>query len=367
MLLTANAPYLLLLVVSTGLMLAQLSVKQKTLAHIFYAIFCGSMAMVAAQQLSAESLGPYQYIIGFGACATCNATWLIARSLFSGEKAISARHIAFALLISLLIIVSQSLQMAFELSILTTSIYGMLKDALSEVIVLLSSTVLALTFWEALKGFKTKTLVQRWQRFIFLFSFCAGVFLCTIVAKAFVDPAHLEIVYPWLMVFSALQIMLSIQLILCWQKRKQIQTVTQSSTQFNALNPALENQSVGIDPALVAGINKLIIDDKKYLTHHLKMIDIANELGVSEYKISQAIRYHFASPNFNHFVNSFRVEHAKHIFAQPSAQEWTILVIALESGFSSITSFNRAFKAEFGYAPNQYRRTLQQQGLPECE
>lgn len=337
-----------------GLMLAQLSVKQKSMAHIFYAIFCGSMAMVAAQQLSAESLGPYHYIIGAGTCATCNAMWLISKALFSGDKAISARHIAFALLISLLIILNQALQMALELSVLTTNVHEMLKNAITEVIILLSSTVLALTFWEAFKGIRSQAVEQRWQRYMFICSFCIGVFLCTVVAKAFIEPSKIASIYPWFVAFSAIQIMLVTQAILYWQK------FTQNDINSHYILPEIvpENEPADIDPKLIVGIKTLLIDDKKYLTHHLKMIDIANDLGVSEYKISQTIRYHFSAPNFNHFINSFRIKHAQELFSQASTNHWTVLVIALESGFSSVTSFNRAFKAKVGCAPAEYRRAL---------
>jgi AraC-like DNA-binding protein len=87
------------------------------------------------------------------------------------------------------------------------------------------------------------------------------------------------------------------------------------------------------------------------------MIDLTNELNVSEYKISRAIRHQFAAPNFNHFINSLRIEHAKNLLEQQESQHWTILVIALESGFSSLATFNRVFKAQLGYAPNEHRKS----------
>lgn len=360
---TTSTAYLILLTISLGLMLAQLSVKQKSMAHIFYAIFCGSMAMVAAQQLSAQSLGPYHYIIGLGTCATCNAMWLISRALFSGEQAVSGRHIAFALLNSLLTILNQAVQMAFEFSALSTNVHAILKSALSEMTILLSSTVLALTFWEALRGIRSQSVAHRWQRFIFLFSFCLGVFLCTVVARALVEPTHLASVYPWFVVFSALQIMLVVQAIMYWQK------FTQNTENGQSTPPklVLETDTIDIEPELVAGINALLIGDKKYLTPHLKMIDIANDLGVSEYKVSQTIRYHFSAPNFNQFINSFRIKHAQQLFTHASTHHWTVLVIALESGFSSVTSFNRAFKAELGCAPTEYRRALKVKDVLKCE
>jgi hypothetical protein len=102
MLMTLSTAYVALLSVGLGCMLVQLLVKQKRLEHLFFAIFCGSMAMVATQQLSAATLGPYQYLIGLGTCATCNAMWLISKAMFAGQDSISKNHILFALLISAL-------------------------------------------------------------------------------------------------------------------------------------------------------------------------------------------------------------------------------------------------------------------------
>ena len=95
--------------------------------------------------------------------------------------------------------------------------------------------------------------------------------------------------------------------------------------------------------------------DKLYLQAELKMIDIANHLQVSEYRVSRAIRSHSTASNFNHFVNGYRLLHAKQLLTASDSQNWTILVISLESGFASLAPFNRAFKAQEGCTPNQYR------------
>lgn len=349
-----NTAYFALLFVGLGFMLVQLLVKQKRLEHLFFAIFCGSMAMVAAQQLSAEALGPYQYLIGLGTCATCNAMWLISKAMFSGEGSISKKHICFALLIAALIIINNSIHMAYELSALTSNTYVVLGNALGEVINLLSSTLLALTCWEALNGILKQTKQEFWQRILFISSFCSGVILCTVVAKAFFAPDMLPQVFPWLVVISALQIMLITQVILWW---KQYSLIDNRAEPESHVLPH-ENEVSDIEPSLIAGINSLLNEDKMYLTRNLKMVDLANKLGVSEYKVSRAIRQHFAAPNFNHFINSLRIEHAKNLLEQKESQHWTILVIALESGFSSLATFNRVFKAQLGYAPNEHRKIV---------
>ena len=154
---TLSNAYFALLFVSLALMLVQLLVKQKRLEHLFFAIFSGSMAMVAAQQLSAATLGPYQYLIALGACATCNGMWLTSKAMFSGENSITKKHIVFALVIAGLVIINNSVHMAYEFSALAKNTYTLLDNALGELTNLLSSTVLALTCWEALKGTLDKT------------------------------------------------------------------------------------------------------------------------------------------------------------------------------------------------------------------
>ena len=351
---TLSNAYFVLLFFSLALMLIQLLVKQKRLEHLFFAIFSGSMAMVAAQQLSAATLGPYQYLIGLGACATCNGMWLTSKAMFSGENSITKKHIVFALVIAALVIINNSLHMAYEFSALAKNTYALFDNALGELTNLLSSTVLALTCWEALKGTLDKTKQDFWPRIMFLAAFCTGVMLCTVVAKSLFTPEQLTQVRPWLVVIAALQIMLVTQIILWYQQYKSLVKAVEPSANIKCLR----NDVSDIDQSLIAGINALLIENKRYLTQNLKMIDLANELSVSEYKISRAIRYHFAAPNFNNFINCLRVEHAKNLLEQPESQHWTILVIALESGFSSLATFNRVFKTELGYAPNEHRKGI---------
>jgi len=354
MMMTLTTAYFALLFVSLGGMLAQLLIRQKKLEHLFFAIFCGSMAMVAAQQLSAETLGAYKYLFGLGTCATCNAMWLLSKAMFSGEGSITKKHIVFAISISVFIIITNGLNLAYELSALADNTYVILGNGLGEITNLLSSTVLALTCWEALKDINKQTKQAFWQRILFISSLCVGVVLCTVIAKAFFTPDKLLLVFPWLMIISALEIMLVTQVILWWKQYRPIEKKNEKETCIQST----ESEVLDIDPSLVSGINLLLNENKRYLTPNLKMIDLANELNVSEYKISRVIRYHFSAPNFNHFINSLRIEHAKNLLEQQESKHWTILVVALESGFSSLATFNRVFKAHLGYTPNKHRKSV---------
>ena len=356
-----STAYLLLLIVGLGMMLGQLLVSKKRMEHVLFALFCGSMAMVAAQQLSADTLGPYRYLLGLGTCATCNAIWLMSKAMFSGENALHKKHFLFALVIAVLIILHNSINMGYELSTLSLNTYQLLSSALGSIINLLSSTVLALTCWEAVNGLTKQNRQEKWQRILFIASFCFGFTLCTVVAEGLFSPEQRPQVSPWLVVISALQIMLITQLIFWWRLRKPVEATATPTTQIKRV----ENKQADIDDSLVTGIRLLLLKDKRYLAANLKMIDLANELNVSEYKISRAIRHHFDAPNFNYFVNSLRIEHAKGLLERGDTQHWPIITIALESGFSSLATFNRVFKTQLGYPPNQHRKMTNPANLSE--
>jgi len=60
--------------------------------------------------------------------------------------------------------------------------------------------------------------------------------------------------------------------------------------------------------------------------------------------------------NFNAFLNSYRIEEAKAALADPDQIDVPVLTIALDAGFQSLAPFNRAFKADTGLTPTEFRR-----------
>jgi hypothetical protein len=98
-----------LLLVSLVILLLQLFVPQKRTIHIVFALFCGSISMFAVKKLGDEQMGVYRFVVGMGACATCNGFWLVARVLFRESNAISGKHLLAVGVLGVLLIVSQSL------------------------------------------------------------------------------------------------------------------------------------------------------------------------------------------------------------------------------------------------------------------
>ena len=92
---------------------------------------------------------------------------------------------------------------------------------------------------------------------------------------------------------------------------------------------------------------------QSYLNENLTLTELANQLKVSRNHLSQTINNHFKK-NFFDFVNDYRVNEVKAKMTSPDFKHYSILGMALSSGFKSKSSFNKAFKKVTGFSPSQY-------------
>jgi AraC-like DNA-binding protein len=69
--------------------------------------------------------------------------------------------------------------------------------------------------------------------------------------------------------------------------------------------------------------------------------------------------------NFFDFINDYRIEEFKRLAATEQYKHYTFLAIAMEVGFSSKTTFNRAFKKCTGQTPREYFSNVQETQLED--
>ncbi len=353
------------------LFIQAITIKKHT-SHLLFALFCASVALATTQKLTGNTLGAYQYLIGMGACATCNAYWLLARSLFRKNQPFTLHHIILAVAIAALIMIKQGYLFAgnqwqwdIKQSILT-------KAMLSELTLLLSSTILVLSFWEGCRGFKHATKTEKAQRLLFLSAFSFAVVICKIAKSYYADQPQMT---THIIAFVTLFMLLNTQVLIFWcysfprsqlrchkNQAPSLTTPLAFATQYLTVNPRLPEPLIEHQPLnqqdiiLAAQMSELFFNQKKFLQNNLKVADIARELAVSEYRISHLVRSHLKGKSFNQFINQLRIEHAQSLLVKPNTQTWPILVIGLESGFASIGPFTRTFKAQTGFTPHQYRQ-----------
>ena len=82
---------------------------------------------------------------------------------------------------------------------------------------------------------------------------------------------------------------------------------------------------------------------------------VAKELGYNEKYLSASL-HALTKMNFREFLGTYRIDYAKHLLSDSKESSKRISDVALESGFSSINSFNRCFKAVTGMTPSEYQK-----------
>jgi AraC-like DNA-binding protein len=110
------------------------------------------------------------------------------------------------------------------------------------------------------------------------------------------------------------------------------------------------------DQPLLATLGRLMTSERAYRQEGLTIATLAGQVGVPEYRLRRLINQRLGHRNFNSFVNHYRIAEAKAALADPRQEAVPVLTIALDAGFSSLGPFNRAFKAETGLTPTDFRR-----------
>ena len=92
-----------------------------------------------------------------------------------------------------------------------------------------------------------------------------------------------------------------------------------------------------------------------YLSEHfmenISLTDLARKLYVNPCALSRIFSGIFHT-NFNQYLNEIRLDHASHLLR---TTDKPITDIFMDSGFTSQTTFNRAFKAKYNMPPRAYR------------
>lgn len=110
------------------------------------------------------------------------------------------------------------------------------------------------------------------------------------------------------------------------------------------------------DQALLAALEHSMAVDRLYRREGLAIGDLAQVLGLPEYRLRRLINQGLGHRNFNSFLNGYRIAEIRAALADPTQADVPVLTLALDAGFSSLGPFNRAFKAETGMTPTDYRR-----------
>ena len=97
-----------------------------------------------------------------------------------------------------------------------------------------------------------------------------------------------------------------------------------------------------------------LMENGFYKKEKLTIAQLAKSVALPEYVVRSLINEQLGFRNFNDFVNQWRIEDAtEQLLKQPDKP---VMNIALDLGYRTLSSFNRAFKERTNKSPTQYRQ-----------
>ena len=95
--------------------------------------------------------------------------------------------------------------------------------------------------------------------------------------------------------------------------------------------------------------------EKIFRNENLTLLSLSEKMNITPHQLSWIINDKM-NQSFSTLINRYRIEDVKKSLAEGIKNDSTILQMALDSGFSTKTAFNRAFKKFTGLTPSQYRK-----------
>lgn len=99
-----------------------------------------------------------------------------------------------------------------------------------------------------------------------------------------------------------------------------------------------------------------LMQDGIWKEEGLSVASLAAKVGLPEHQLRQLINGQLGWRNFSAFLNSYRLEEAQRLLADPAEARRQVLQVALDVGFGSIAPFNRAFKEATAQTPTEFRK-----------
>jgi AraC-like DNA-binding protein len=315
--------------------------------HLYGGLFFAAISLFCLRKLAGLPPGELNDLLVVASCATCGWSWLLTRALFRQPGQPESPWPLGAVI--LLTATGAFLQVSGEGNDSLTHMAGNLQQ-------LLSSTVLLLAVTESLRTWR-RDMPRPELRF--RLAFAGGYAALVMISAVWIGgstaggagaPSGDAV-----KIICALVAMLLAGLALRYRHAHPLPEPAAPKRRV----PTVDEQE------LAARISRLLAGDALHAETNLKVADLARRLDVPEYKVSQCITGSLGFRNFNQMINHWRVGRAKTMLADARQDALPVLTIALDCGFGSIGPFNRAFKAQTGMTPTQFRSEVQGAGAAD--
>lgn len=140
------------------------------------------------------------------------------------------------------------------------------------------------------------------------------------------------------------------------EEQYEIRTILNRRVMKNAPSPiATSNQDELPKNLHIQRFHKLMQEAHAYRDPELNRDTIAATLGISSGYFSQIFSQYF-DQNFSEYINELRVEEVKRMLTDSAFQQYSLIAIGFEAGFSSKSNFYSVFKRIAGMTPSAYKQ-----------
>ena len=189
------------------------------------------------------------------------------------------------------------------------------------------------------------------SRFRWIWSFIVGLGIIWVAAMAAATVIEKQFAQPHL-IFWALTIVVYV-LGYLGLTRTTVFTAPEFETLKKELQPKYKKS--GLKPADARALYENLVshvdNEQSFLDSDISLGALARDLGFSSNHVSQVIN-EFDQCNFHDFINARRVAEACRRLQE--SRETNLLELAMDVGFNSKSSFNRAFRKFTGTTPTDY-------------
>jgi AraC-like DNA-binding protein len=117
------------------------------------------------------------------------------------------------------------------------------------------------------------------------------------------------------------------------------------------------SESITVDNLYFQELELFCKEQHIYTDSTLNREKVAEKLGISPGYVSLIVN-RITEDNFANYINKYRVEAVKEMISNSEYENYNLLAMGLESGFTSKTTFYKAFKKVTGQTPNEYKNNL---------
>ena len=304
---------------------------------------CGCGYLIGMMEIDgALKMGLYAFSFVAGN-ALPGVFWLVSLTVFADRLSLHKWQIGLASLTLLIPLISRMLDAVLGLS---PSALPALFDLLKYGSMALELALVVYALVVAMVNWRNDLVEERRLMRGSMIGFVAAYLFAVIVVEQVIG-----VTWPWLVEvkFVALCILTTGVNVLFFSLRENTLFAAQTARP-QVTKPTRQSNSPEVEK-----ITHAMKTSRLYREEGLTISRLSRHLSIHEYKLRQLINGELGYRNFNDFLNDYRIREVTEQLKLPDNVSTPILTLALDSGFRSLSSFNKAFKEKHGLTPSEFR------------